>query len=53
VLCAWSASQHGLLRRFGAGLFGGKGFMLQKLSGDGLAFVNPGGHIIERSLATR
>src|SRR5262249_15689181 len=27
-------------KRFGAGLFGGEGFILQRLSGDGLAFVH-------------
>ena len=37
-------------KRFGAGLFGGEGFFLQRLSGDGMAFVNAGGHIIEREL---
>lgn len=30
-------------KRFGAGLFGGEGFILQKLSGDGLAFIHAGG----------
>lgn len=38
-------------KRFGAGLFGGEGFILQRLSGDGLAFVHAGGTIIERELA--
>lgn len=38
-------------RRLGAGFFGGEGFILQKLSGEGLAFVHAGGHIIERELA--
>lgn len=37
-------------KRFGAGLFGGEGFILQKLSGEGLAFVHAGGAIIERDL---
>jgi uncharacterized protein (AIM24 family) len=37
-------------RRFGAGLFGGEGFILQRLTGDGLAFVHAGGAIIERNL---
>ncbi len=39
-----------LNRRFGSGLFGGEGFILQKLEGDGLAFVNAGGMIVERRL---
>ncbi len=38
-------------KRFGAGLFGGEGFILQKLVGDGLAFVHAGGAIIERELS--
>jgi len=38
-------------KRLGAGFFGGEGFILQKLSGDGLAFVHAGGHIVERELA--
>ncbi len=37
-------------KRLGAGFFGGEGFILQKLSGDGLAFVHAGGHIVEREL---
>lgn len=37
-------------KKLGAGLFGGEGFILQKLSGDGLTFVQAGGTIIERSL---
>lgn len=32
-------------KRFGAGIFGGEGFILQKLSGDGLAFIHAGGTI--------
>lgn len=37
-------------KRFGAGLFGGEGFILQRLTGDGLAFIHAGGTIIEREL---
>ncbi|MFP4283482.1 MAG: TIGR00266 family protein [Opitutales bacterium] len=37
-------------KRFGAGLFGGEGFILQRLSGDGLAFVHAGGAVIRRTL---
>ena len=37
-------------KRLGAGLFGGEGFILQRLSGDGLAFVHAGGTIIEKDL---
>lgn len=38
-------------KRLGAGLFGGEGFILQKLEGDGLAFVHACGMIVERELA--
>ncbi len=38
-------------KRIGAGLFGGEGFILQRLTGDGLAFVHAGGTIIEKILA--
>jgi uncharacterized protein (TIGR00266 family) len=37
-------------KRFGAGLVGGEGFILQKLQGDGKAFVHAGGTVIERTL---
>lgn len=37
-------------KKFGAGLFGGEGFILQKLSGDGLAFVHAGGTITDMTL---
>ncbi|MCS7222734.1 MAG: TIGR00266 family protein [Anaerolineae bacterium] len=37
-------------KRLGAGLFGGEGFILQRLCGDGLAFVHAGGTIIEKEL---
>jgi uncharacterized protein (TIGR00266 family) len=37
-------------RKLGAGLFGGEGFILQKLQGDGLVFVHAGGTIYERTL---
>ena len=33
-------------KRFGAGLFGGEGFILQRLSGDGLVFCHAGGTVI-------
>ncbi|MDF2690611.1 MAG: hypothetical protein K0S29_466, partial [Gammaproteobacteria bacterium] len=38
-------------QRIGAGFFGGSGFVLQKLSGNGLAFVHGGGMIIQHELA--
>lgn len=37
-------------KRLGAGLFGGEGFILQRLKGDGLAFAHAGGTIVERVL---
>jgi len=37
-------------KRIGAGLFGGEGFILQRLEGNGRAFVHAGGTIIERQL---
>ncbi len=39
-----------LQKRFGAGLFGGEGFILQRLQGDGRAFLHAGGTIYERTL---
>ncbi len=38
-------------KRFGAGLFGGEGFILQKLTGHGLVFLHAGGNILEFDLA--
>jgi len=37
-------------KRFGAGFFGGEGFILQRLLGDGMAFVHAGGTVIEKRL---
>lgn len=37
-------------KRLGAGFFGGEGFILQKLQGDGMVFVHAGGTMIERRL---
>jgi uncharacterized protein (TIGR00266 family) len=37
-------------RKLGTGLFGGEGFIMQKLEGDGMAFCHAGGHIIKRTL---
>jgi uncharacterized protein (TIGR00266 family) len=39
-------------KKIGTGLFGGEGFILQRLKGDGLAFIHAGGTVIERSLAS-
>ncbi|PCJ82934.1 MAG: TIGR00266 family protein [Flavobacteriales bacterium] len=37
-------------KRLGAGFFGGEGFIMQKLEGDGMAFVHAGGTIVEKEL---
>ncbi len=37
-------------RKLGAGLFGGEGFILQTLEGDGMAFIQAGGTVIEKEL---
>lgn len=52
-LCAASGTRISIAftKRFGAGLFGGEGFILQKLEGDGLAFVHAGGTLIQRNLS--
>ncbi|GAB5441118.1 MAG: TIGR00266 family protein [Fuerstiella sp.] len=38
-------------KRLGAGFFGGEGFILQKLEGDGLAFAHAGGTVIKKQLS--
>ena len=35
-------------KKLGTGFFGGEGFILQKLEGDGLAFIHAGGTIVKR-----
>jgi uncharacterized protein (AIM24 family) len=52
-LCAAKGVSVGIFfqKRIGAGLFGGNGFIMQKLEGDGWAFVHGGGVIVERDLA--
>ena len=37
-------------KKLGAGFFGGEGFILQKLEGDGMAFLHAGGTIIKKEL---
>jgi uncharacterized protein (TIGR00266 family) len=37
-------------KKIGAGLFGGEGFILQRLRGDGMVFIHAGGTIIEKRL---
>ncbi len=52
-LCAAKGVSVGieLQRKLGTGIFGGEGFIMQKLEGDGLAFVHAGGHVFEKTLA--
>ena len=52
-LCAAKGVSIGIAfqKRLGAGLFGGEGFIMQRLTGDGWAFVHAGGTIYERQLA--
>jgi uncharacterized protein (TIGR00266 family) len=38
-------------KKIGTGLFGGEGFIMQRLTGDGWAFVHAGGTLMERTLA--
>jgi len=38
-------------KKMGAGFFGGEGFILQRLTGDGMVFVHAGGTVIEKDLA--
>ena len=51
-LCAAKGTQVSIAfnKRLGAGFFGGEGFILQKLRGDGLAFLHAGGTIVEKEL---
>ncbi len=37
-------------RKLGTGFFGGEGFIMQKLEGDGMTFIHAGGTIIEKKL---
>jgi len=51
-LCAALGTQLSIAfnKRLGAGLFGGEGFILQRLRGDGMVFIHAGGTIYERRL---
>ncbi len=37
-------------KRFGTGLFGGEGFILERISGDGMVFIHAGGTVIKKEL---
>ena len=52
-LCAAKGISVGIAwnKKVGAGLFGGEGFILQKLEGQGLAFVHAGGTVVAKDLA--
>ncbi len=52
-LCAAKGVSIGIAfqKRLGVGLFGGEGFIMQRLTGDGWAFIHAGGTLYERTLA--
>jgi len=52
-LCAAKGVSIGIAfqRKLGVGLFGGEGFIMERLQGDGYAFVHAGGCLMERTLA--
>jgi uncharacterized protein (TIGR00266 family) len=52
-LCAARGVSVGIAfqRKLGTGFFGGEGFIMQKLEGDGLAFIHAGGTLMKRDLA--
>ncbi len=52
-LCAAKGVQIGIAfqKKIGVALFGGEGFIMQQLDGDGLVFVHAGGTIVEKELA--
>ena len=52
-LCAAKGVSVGIefQRRLGTGIFGGEGFIMEKLEGDGMAFVHAGGYVMEKTLA--
>lgn len=54
-LCAAMGISIGIAfqKRIGVGLFGGEGFIMQRLEGDGLAFLHAGGAIIQKELQPR
>jgi uncharacterized protein (TIGR00266 family) len=51
-LCAAKGVSIGIefQRKLGTGLFGGEGFIMEKLEGDGMAFMHAGGHVVEKEL---
>lgn len=51
-LCAAQGTSIGIefQKRIGAGLFGGEGFIMQKIEGDGMAFLHAGGTVVQKEL---
>ncbi len=51
-LCAAKGVSIGIQfqRRLGTGIFGGEGFIMEKIEGDGMAFLHAGGYIVEKNL---
>jgi len=51
-LCAAKGATVGIefSKKLGRGFFGGEGFIMQKIEGDGMAFLHAGGYIVERDL---
>lgn len=51
-LCAAKGVSIGIefQKRLGTGIFGGEGFIMEKLEGDGMAFVHAGGYVMEKEL---
>lgn len=51
-LCAAKGVSIGIdfQRKLGTGIFGGEGFIMERLEGDGMAFVHAGGHVFEKEL---
>jgi len=51
-LCAAQGTKLGIVfnKRLGSGFFGGEGFILEKLEGDGMAFVHAGGALVKKEL---
>jgi uncharacterized protein (TIGR00266 family) len=51
-LCAAKGVSIGIefQRKLGTGLFGGEGFIMEKIQGDGMAFMHAGGHVFEKDL---
>jgi uncharacterized protein (TIGR00266 family) len=53
-LCAAQGVSIGIefQKKLGTGIFGGEGFIMEKLEGDGMAFVHAGGYVMEKELQT-